>query len=54
MIELRIASSDLQTMRDSLLGYGHECCAVLLAARGHCWNGRELMLVLGVCVAHGQ
>ena len=45
MIELRIASSDLKTMRDSLLGYGRECCAVLLAARGHCWNGRELMLV---------
>ena len=45
MIELRIASSDLQALRDSLLGYGHERCAVLLAARGHCTDGRDLMLV---------
>ena len=45
MIELRIASSDLQALRDSLLGYGHERCAVLLAAQGHCTDGRDLMLV---------
>ena len=45
MIELRIASSDLQALRESLLGHRHERCAVLLAARGHCSDGRELMLV---------
>ena len=45
MIELRIASKDLKALRDSLLGYGQERCAVLLAARGCCSDGRELMLV---------
>ena len=45
MIDLRIASSDLQALRDSLLGYGHERCAVLLATRGHGRDGRDLMLV---------
>ena len=45
MIELRIASKDLKALRDSLLGYGQERCAVLLATRGHCSDGRDLMLV---------
>ncbi len=45
MIDLRIACNDLQSLRDSLLGYEHERCAVLLAARGHCSDGRILMLV---------
>ena len=45
MIELRIASSDLQALRDSLLGYGHERCGVLLASRGNCGDNRDLMLV---------
>lgn len=45
MIDLRIASRDLQALRDSLLRYEHERCAVLLAARGHCVDGRDLMLV---------
>ncbi len=44
MIDLRIASSDLRSLRESLLEHEHERCAVLLAARGHCSNGRELML----------
>ena len=45
MIELRIASTDLQALRDTLLGHAHERCAVLFAARGHCSTARELMLV---------
>ena len=45
MIDLRIAYSDLQALLDSLLGYGHERCAVLLAARGHYRDGHDLMLV---------
>ena len=45
MIELRIASSDLQTLRDSVLYDRQESCAVLLAGRGHCSDGRALMLV---------
>ena len=45
MIELRIASKDLQVLRTSLLGYGQERCAVCFAARGRCSDGRELMLV---------
>ena len=45
MIDLRIASSDLQALRDSLLEHTNERCAVLFATRGHCSTGRELMLV---------
>ena len=45
MIELRIATADLDTMRASLLGQGRERCAVLLAARASSIDGRELMLV---------
>lgn len=45
MIELRITSKYLQALRDSLLGYGRERCAVLLATRGRCSDGRDLMLV---------
>ena len=45
MIELRISSSDLQALRGSLLEHAHERCAVLLASRGKCSTGRELMLV---------
>ena len=45
MIELRIASKDLHALRDSLLGYGRERCAVFFAARGCCSDGRELMFV---------
>ena len=45
MIELRIASNDLHALHDSLLGYGHERCAVLLATRGRCSDGHDLMLV---------
>ena len=44
MIELRITYKDLQSLRDLLLGHGQERCAVLLAARGHCSDGRDLML----------
>ncbi len=45
MIELRIALSDLQHLRNSLLGHNHERCAILFAGRGHCRDGRELILV---------
>ena len=45
MIELRIASNDLHALHDSLLGYGHERCAVLLATRGRCSDGLDLMIV---------
>ena len=45
MIDLRIASSDLQALRDLLLGYEKEQCAVLLAARGCSRNGHNFMLV---------
>ncbi len=45
MIELRIASSELQTLRESLLCDEHESCAVLLAGLGHCSDGSVLMLV---------
>lgn len=45
MIELRIISGDLESIRKSLLGYGHERCAVLLATRGVCSDGRTLILV---------
>ena len=45
MIELRIASSELQVLRESLLCDEHERCAVLLAGLGHSSDGRVLMLV---------
>ena len=45
MNELRISFEDLQALRASLLGHAHERCAVLLASRGQCSAGRELMLV---------
>ncbi len=45
MIELRIASSDLKDLRDSLLGCAGERCAVLFATRGNCTDSRDLMLV---------
>lgn len=45
MIDLRIASSELQALRDSLLGYPHERCAVLFASRARGSADRELMLV---------
>lgn len=45
MIELRIALSELQVLRDALLKFGQERCAVLFATRGHRTDGRVLMLV---------
>ena len=45
MIEIRIASSDLHTLRNSVLRDNQERCAVLFAGLGHCSDGRVLMLV---------
>ena len=45
MIDLRISSTDLQALRESLLGYPHERCAVSFATRARCSTGRELLLV---------
>ena len=45
MIELRITTRDLQSLRDSLLGHEQERCAVLLAGRGKCKDDRELIFV---------
>ncbi len=45
MMEIRIASSDLRSLRSTLLGLGRERCAVLLAARACLEAGRSLLLV---------
>ena len=45
MIEIRIAASNLRALRSKLLSHNQEQCAVLLATRGHCSNGRVLLLV---------
>ena len=45
MIELRIAATELQFLRNSLLESPHEQCAVLFASQANSSSGRELMLV---------
>ena len=44
-MDLRISSTDLQLLRDSLLGYQHERCAVSFATRARSSTGREFLLV---------
>ena len=45
MIELRITSSDLQTLRSTLLSHNREQCAVLFATRGLRSTGHALLMV---------
>ncbi|MHB8345877.1 MAG: HesA/MoeB/ThiF family protein [Acidiferrobacterales bacterium] len=45
MIELRIAATDLQTLRSTLLGTEREQCAVLFACHGRGEDGRDRLLI---------
>ena len=45
MIELRIAATDMQTLRSALLGLGREQCAILFASHGRGEDGCDRLLV---------
>lgn len=50
MIDLRIAESDFQSLRSTLLNLGREQCAVLLATRFRGDDGRDRLLVREVAL----
>lgn len=55
MIELRIAATDLQTLRSALLGTEREQCAVLFACHGRGEDGRDRLLVRDMTLpVHGD